>query len=164
MQAAKKRGADQRQAVAWVLGLGVAIGMCTTVSALAAEKVGYSAPFLTDPFQAVMVNQTLAAVKTIGLDALPPTNANGDAGKQATDIRNLISSGANVLIINPADSQAIVPSLAFAASKTIPVVSIDIAPASGKLAMIVRADNKGIGALACEASEKGSAARARCFP
>jgi hypothetical protein len=52
MQAAKKRGADQRQAVACVLGLGVAIGMCTTVSALAAEKVGYSAPFLTDPFQA----------------------------------------------------------------------------------------------------------------
>jgi ribose transport system substrate-binding protein len=46
-----------------------------------------------------------------------------------------------VLIINPADSQAIVPSLAFAASKTVPVVSIDIAPASGKLAMIVRADN-----------------------
>jgi ribose transport system substrate-binding protein len=110
--------------------------MCSTVSALAADKVGYSAPLLTDPFQAVMVNQTLAAVKAIGLDALPSTNANGDAGKQATDIRNLISSGANVLIINPADSQAIIPSLSFAASKTVPVVSIDIAPASGKLAMM----------------------------
>jgi ribose transport system substrate-binding protein len=155
MQAAEKWGADWRKAVACVLGVIVAIGMCSTVGALAAEKVGYSAPFLTDPFQAVMVNQTLAAVKAIGLDALPPTNANGDAGKQATDIRNLISSGANVLIINPADSQAIVPSLAFAASKTVPVVSIDIAPASGKLAMIVRADNKGIGALACEALGKG---------
>jgi ribose transport system substrate-binding protein len=81
MQAAKKRGGDRRQAVACVWS-GVAIGMCTTVSALAAEKVRYSAPFLTDPFQAVMANQTLAAVKAIGLDALPPTNANGDAGKQ----------------------------------------------------------------------------------
>ena len=46
MQAAKKRGADQRQAVACVLGLGVAIGMCTTVSALAAEKVAIPRRFL----------------------------------------------------------------------------------------------------------------------
>jgi ribose transport system substrate-binding protein len=85
MQAAEKWGADWRKAVACVLGVSVAIGMCSTVGALAAEKVGYSAPFLTDPFQAVMVNQTLAAVKAIGLDALPPTNANGDAAKQATE-------------------------------------------------------------------------------
>ena len=134
--------------------IAVAIALAAVNAASAAEKLGYSAPFLTDPFQAVMANQTLLAVKAVGLETLPPTNANGDAGKQSTDIRNLVSAGANVLIINPADSQAIVPALAFADSKKVPVVSIDIAPASGKVAMIVRADNKGIGALACEALAK----------
>jgi ribose transport system substrate-binding protein len=128
--------------------------VASVLPAAAQQKLGYSAPFLTDPFQAIMANQTLAAVKDAGLEALPPTNANGDAAKQSTDVRNLISAGANVLIINPTDSQAIAPVLDFAAEKGVPAVLIDIAPAKGKTAMIVRADNKGIGAKACEAVGK----------
>jgi len=139
----------------WVKASPLALAL--TVAALIAPasagsaKLGYSAPFLTDPFQAIMANQTLQAVKDAGLDTLPATNANGDAAKQATDVRNLISAGANVLIINPTDSQAIAPVLDFAADKKVPAVLIDIAPAKGKAAMIVRADNKGIGGKACEA-------------
>ncbi|MBB3931187.1 ABC-type sugar transport system substrate-binding protein [Kaistia hirudinis] len=127
--------------------------MLASGGALAADapKLGYSAPFLTDPFQAIMANQTLAAAKAAGMETLPATNANGDAAKQASDVRNLISAGANVLIINPTDSQAIAPVLALAEEKKVPAVLIDIAPAKGKAAMIVRADNKGIGAKACEA-------------
>lgn len=132
----------------------LALGVATIVRPALAEekpKLGYSAPFLTDPFQAIMANQTLKAVEEAGMEALPPTNANGDAAKQSTDVRNLISAGAKALIINPTDSQAIAPVLDFAAEKGVPAVLIDIAPAKGKTAMIVRADNKGIGAKACEA-------------
>lgn len=128
-----------------------AVAALTTTAGAEGIKLGYSAPFLTDPFQAIMANQTLKAVAEAGMEAMPATNANGDAGKQATDIRNLVSAGAKVLIVNPTDSQAIVPVLDFAASKSVPAVLIDIAPAKGKVAMIVRADNKGIGAKACEA-------------
>lgn len=139
--------------VAAMIVSGAAITIAAMLMPANAEsiKLGYSAPFLTDPFQAIMANQTLKAVKDAGMEAMPATNANGDAGKQATDIRNLISAGAKVLIVNPTDSQAIVPVLEFAASKNVPTVLIDIAPAKGKSAMIVRADNKGIGGKACEA-------------
>ncbi|MCV3206605.1 sugar ABC transporter substrate-binding protein [Mesorhizobium sp. YC-39] len=143
----------RRSGVAVMIVSGAAIALAAMLMPANAEsiKLGYSAPFLTDPFQAIMANQTLKAVKDAGMEAMPATNANGDAGKQATDIRNLISAGAKVLIVNPTDSQAIVPVLEFAASKNVPTVLIDIAPAKGKSAMIVRADNKGIGGKACEA-------------
>jgi ribose transport system substrate-binding protein len=134
--------------------LSAALMSTASAAAAATPKIGFSSPFLSDPFQAILVNQTLAAVKADGMEALPGTNANGDAAKQATDVRNLISSGANALIVNPADSEAIVPVVKYANEKKVPVVMIDIAPAGGKTFMIVRADNKAIGAKACEAVGK----------
>ncbi|MBN9510620.1 MAG: sugar ABC transporter substrate-binding protein [Alphaproteobacteria bacterium] len=111
--------------------------------------MGYSVGFLTDPFQAIQVDLTIAEAKKAGLKPLPVANANGDAGKQITDFHNLISEGAQGLIVVPTDSDAIVPALAFAASKHVPVVDIDIGPGGGKVAMIVRADNLRMGEDAC---------------
>src|SRR5205814_8853561 len=78
-----------------------------------------------------------------------PISADGDAAKQATQIRTLITQGVKALIINPVDSAAIAPTLAYAASKHIPVVSVDVAPTKGKVYMIVRADNVLYGQAAC---------------
>lgn len=79
-----------------------------------------------------------------------PVVANGDAGKQLTDIRTLIAQGAQALIVNPVDSDAIQPALDFAASKGIPVVSVDVAPTKGKVFTIVRANNELYGQEACK--------------
>jgi ABC-type sugar transport system substrate-binding protein len=136
--------------------LAVAVGVCisagTICSAAAeeAQRVGYSAGFLTDPFQAVLVKKALAEAKGAGLETMPATNANGDAGKQISDMQNLIASGANGILVNPTDSRAIIPALKAAESSEIPVVAIDMAPAGGKVAMIVRADNVMMGRMACE--------------
>src|SRR5436305_7405483 len=78
-----------------------------------------------------------------------PLVANNDAGKQITDIHTLIQEGAQALIVNPVDSAAIAPALDYAASKHIPVVSVDVAPSSGKVFMIVRADNVKYGQNSC---------------
>jgi ribose transport system substrate-binding protein len=48
------------------------------------------------------------------------------------------------------DSAAIDPTLAYAASKHVPVVSVDVAPTKGKVYMIVRADNILYGKNACK--------------
>ena len=112
--------------------------------------MGYSVGFLTDPFQATQVDQTIAAAKALGLKTLPVANANGDPGKQITDFHNLISEGAQGLITVPTDSDAIVPALNFAAGKHVPVVDIDIGPSGGRVAMIVRADNLRMGEDACQ--------------
>jgi ABC-type sugar transport system substrate-binding protein len=134
----------------------VAVGACiaagTGCGATAQEggRLGYSAGFLTDPFQAVLVEQVLSAAEGAGLETMPATNANGDAGKQIADMQTLIASGAEAIIANPTDSQAIIPALTAAESAGIPVVAIDMAPAGGKVAMIVRADNLQMGRTACE--------------
>jgi ribose transport system substrate-binding protein len=111
--------------------------------------MGYSVGFLTDPFQAIQVDLTMEAARKAGLKTLPVANANGDPGKQITDFHNLIAEGAQGLITVPTDSDAIVPALNFAASQNVPVVDIDIGPAGGKVAMIVRADNIRMGEDAC---------------
>ena len=81
----------------------------------------------------------------IGTKCAPVANANGDSGKQITDIHNLIAQGARGIILVPTDSNAIVPGIDFAASKNVPVVVIDIGPGGGKTAMIVRANNLRMG-------------------
>lgn len=100
------------------------------------------------------MQKSLDAAKAEGLQVLPASNANGDAGKQIADVQNLIAAGAGVMLINPADSRAIVPALAMAAQAGVPVVTVDAAPAGGKVAMIVRADNRKIGEQACQAVGK----------
>src|SRR6266446_3815641 len=54
------------------------------------------------------------------------------------------------LIVNPVDSAAIAPTLDYAASKNIPVTSVDVAPSSGHVFMIIRADNVAYGQKSCK--------------
>ena len=115
----------------------------------AGETVGYSAPFLFAQFEVILQDRTAAEAKKAGLNLLNPTNADDDSGKQITDVRNLVGAGAKGLIVVANDSKAIIPALDYAASKNVPVVSIDIGPDGGKLYAIVRADNRGMGRIAC---------------
>jgi ribose transport system substrate-binding protein len=118
------------------------------------ETIGYSSPFMFSQFQVILQDQTVAAAEAGGLKALEPTNADGDSGKQITDVRNLIGAGAKGLIVVANDSKAIIPALDYAVSQNVPVVSIDIGPDGGSLYAIVRANNVGMGWIACEAMAK----------
>ena len=116
----------------------------------AGETIGYSSPFMFSQFQVILQDQTVAAAEAAGLKALEPTNADGDSGKQITDVRNLIGAGAKGLIVVANDSKAIIPALDYAVSQNVPVVSIDIGPDGGSLYAIVRANNIGMGWIACQ--------------
>jgi ABC-type sugar transport system substrate-binding protein len=117
----------------------------------AGETIGYSSPFLFSEFQVILQDQTQKVAEAAGLKFLQPTNADGDSGKQITDIRNLIGAGAKGLIVVANDSKAIIPALDYAAEQNVPTVSIDIGPDGGKLYAIVRANNIGMGEIACNA-------------
>jgi ABC-type sugar transport system substrate-binding protein len=117
----------------------------------AGETIGYSSPFLFSEFQVILQNQTQKVAEAAGLKVLEPTNADGDSGKQITDIRNLIGAGAKALVVVANDSKAIIPALDYAAEQKVPAVSIDIGPDGGKLYAIVRANNIGMGEIACNA-------------
>ena len=123
----------------------------TTGAASAADgaKVGYSTVG-NDEFQVVQQKQAVEQIGAQGMTALQPVSANKDAGKQLSDIQSLVSAGAQAIMVVPTDSSAIKPALDFLGSKDIPTVSIDIAPVGAKVSMIVRADNRKMGADACE--------------
>jgi ribose transport system substrate-binding protein len=113
-------------------------------------KIGVSlAGYSTDFWSSYVAFEKAAATK-YGVSLVGPISANGDAGKQATQIQALLNQGVKALIINPVDSAAIAPTLALAASKHVPVVSVDVAPTKGKVYMIVRADNVLYGKSACK--------------
>jgi ribose transport system substrate-binding protein len=113
-------------------------------------QVGYSESFLTDPFQVQLVKQLSSQAKSQSVDLLPAVNANADAAKQSTDVQTLIGRGVKGLIVVPVDSKAIVPAIKQANAKKIPVVTVDLGADSGKIAMIVRADNVYMGKAGCE--------------
>ncbi len=128
---------------------GVALTLAAGAQAQQKFTLGYSTGFLQDPFQVIQADKAIAAGKAAGLKTLPVANAANDAGKQIVDFHNLISEGAQGILLVARDSDAIVPALNFAESKKVPVVAIDMGPAGGKAAMVVRADNIRMGADAC---------------
>src|SRR5215510_8086174 len=52
-------------------------------------------------------------------------NRNGGPAEQIADIRNLISAGANAIVINPSSANALNPVIAQAAARGVMVVSVD---------------------------------------
>ena len=141
-----------------VLALVGLVGVLSTTSFAAGQghtqtkktiTIGVSlAGYSTDFWSSYVAFEKAAAAKN-GVSLVGPISADGDAGKQATQIKSLIDQGVSALIINPVDSAAIAPTLAYAASKHVPVVSVDVAPTQGKVYMIVRADNVLYGQNAC---------------
>jgi len=119
--------------------------------AAGAGKVGTTVPQLTSPFWQAYNGYLSKVAREEGVDAYPPMNVHGDAAELDTDISMMLDHGVKGLIVTAVDSAAVVSGLDKAASKGVPVVAVDVAPAGGKVAMVVRADSRGHGAKACDA-------------
>src|SRR5688572_33343411 len=86
-------------------------GDSTTAAPDEQLQLGYSAPFLFNEYSVILQDSITAAAEAAGFEMLPPTNADSDSAQQNTDMRNLISAGADGLIVFANDSAAIVPAL-----------------------------------------------------
>ncbi|AJY31668.1 periplasmic binding domain protein [Burkholderia thailandensis 34] len=113
-------------------------------------KVGLDLPLLTSPFWQSYNNYLLHYAKDMQIDALAPVNSNGDPAQQITDMNTLLNLGAKGIVVGPLDSAAIGRALDAAAARNVPVVAVDVAPTQGKVAMVVRADNRAYGEKACK--------------
>ena len=149
-QAPAKRGG-----MAWRVSAAVAALACAG-AALAAEpgpaqgRIGVNLPLLTSPFWQAYNGYLPQMAKALGVDILAPVNSNQDPAQQITDVANLINLGAKGLVVAPLDSAAIGRALALAEQGKIPVVAVDVAPTRGKVAMVVRADNRAYGTRSCQ--------------
>jgi ribose transport system substrate-binding protein len=129
----------------------VTLATAGTLEELPKFKAGLSSSFLSSPFFVVLTSLTTQTARAAGLAWLQPTDAQSDPGKQIADIQTLVNSGVRGLIVVPRDSDAIAPALQYAASKSVPIVAIDVSVNRGKVAMTVRADNVSMARSACEA-------------
>lgn len=73
-------------------------------------------------------------------------DAQGSAAKQLTDIESLMSQGADVLLICPWDSEAIMPAVEKAASEGIPMIAYDVQIEHPSV-LYMTFDNVGVGRL-----------------
>ena len=112
--------------------------------------VGMSLPALDTPFFSVLIDHTKKAAADAGGSVIQTANATRSSGQQFTDIRNLITAGANVIMAGVVDTVAIKPALDYAAQRHVPVVIVDDKPTKGSAYAVVKADNYAMGVSAAE--------------
>ena len=113
-------------------------------------KIGFSQVTLQSPFYVQLKDGAEAAATAAGSE-LVFLDANGDVSKQNNDIQDLISQGVSVIIINPVNPDAVVPSLEAAAAAGIPVITVDRSVNDGAVAAHIGRDNVAMGRLVGDA-------------
>ena len=94
--------------------------------------VGFSQSEKEDnPFRIAETQSIKDEAAKIGVKKLITTNAQSTLSKQISDIQDMISQGANVLIVAPLNSDGLEPALKAARDKNIPVLTIDRKLSSG---------------------------------
>lgn len=132
-------------ALAW----GAAVAGCGSGGGAPGGQVGVVVPLLTSPFWQAYNTDIPKQAAAQGVDALATVNSNSDPSKQLSDIQNLLAQDVEGLVVAPLDSASIVAGLEAADRRNVPVVAVDVAPDGGKVAMVVRADNRAYGEKAC---------------
>ncbi|TPW75610.1 ABC transporter substrate-binding protein [Schumannella soli] len=88
--------------------------------------VGFSQSEKEDnPFRIAETQSIKDEAAKVGVKKFISTNAQSTLSKQISDIQDLISQGANVLIVAPLNSDGLEPALSAARAKNIPVITID---------------------------------------
>ncbi|WP_216589615.1 sugar ABC transporter substrate-binding protein [Streptomyces brasiliscabiei] len=111
--------------------------------------VGVDYPRSDTDFWNSYIKYTPQYAKELGL-GLKTTNSQNDVAKLTANAQTFISQGVKGVAMAPQDTAAIAPTLAQMEAKKIPVVTVDTRPDSGKVYMVVRADNRAYGEKACQ--------------
>jgi ribose transport system substrate-binding protein len=113
-------------------------------------KIGVSNTLVGNGWREEMICSVKAQALASGqVDEVLVHNVNTDASGQIAGIRNLISSGANAIIINPADREALNPVIKEADARGIVVVAVDQAVTAPE-AYVVTNDQVAYGRLGAE--------------
>src|SRR5215208_2184607 len=117
-----------RWAVTLVALAAVSITAAVTASAKPQAKyvIGVSNTLVGNGWREEMICSVKAQALASGkVSKVIVANRNGGPAEQSADIRNLISAGANAIIINPSSATALNPVIQQAAARGIKVVSVD---------------------------------------
>ena len=104
----------------------------------------------TNPFFVELRDGAQAKADELGID-LDIQDASDDAATQADQLRNAETSGADVVIVNPTDSDAVGSAVQSLNNADIPVIAVDRSSNSGEVASFVASDNVAGGKQAADA-------------
>jgi ribose transport system substrate-binding protein len=117
------------KAIGLVLAAGLLAAACGGSSTPTGTKtyvVGVSNTLTGNGFREEMICSIKAQAKASGIvSKVIVTNRNTDPSGQIADMRNLISAGVNVIVLNPSDRSALDPVIKSATDKGIVVVTVD---------------------------------------
>lgn len=118
--------------VRWALTVVALAAVSITVAVTASAKpkatyvIGVSNTLVGNGWREEMICAVKAQAAASGVvSKVVVANRNGGPAEQSADLRNLISAGANAIIINPSSSTALNSVIAQAAARGIKVVSVD---------------------------------------
>src|SRR5215217_8047413 len=127
----KFRPTGLRWALAVVALVAVAVTIAVTASARSGKAqadyvLGVSNTLVGNGWREEMICSVYAQARASGVvSKVVVANRNGGPAEQSADIRNLISAGANAIIINPSSSTALNAAIQQAASRGVKVVAVD---------------------------------------
>jgi simple sugar transport system substrate-binding protein/ribose transport system substrate-binding protein len=110
--------------------------------------VGVDYPRSDTDFWQSYIKYTPQFAKELGLE-LKTTNSLNDDAKLAANAQTFIILGVKGVAMAPQHTATIAPTLRQMAEQKIPVVTLDTRPDTGKVYMVVRADNRAFGVKAC---------------
>jgi simple sugar transport system substrate-binding protein/ribose transport system substrate-binding protein len=124
-------------------------GSGTASTSSDAPLLGVDYPRSDTDFWNSYIKYTPEFGKKLGL-SLKTTNSQNDVAKLTANVQTFISQGVKGIAMAPQDTAAIAPTLGQLEAKKIPVVTVDTRPDTGKVFMVVRADNRAYGEKACQ--------------
>ncbi|MDG4818670.1 sugar ABC transporter substrate-binding protein [Micromonospora sp. WMMD956] len=111
--------------------------------------VGVDYPRSDTDFWNSYITYVPKSAEELGVE-LKTTNSQNDIANLISNAQTFLSQGVKGVVMAPQDTAAIAPTLAQFESRKIPVVTIDTRPDTGKVFMVVRADNRAYGTKACQ--------------
>ncbi|MER7083119.1 ribose transport system permease protein [Saccharopolyspora kobensis] len=112
-------------------------------------QIALSVSTLNNPFFVDLREGAQEEADRLGVD-LRVTDASEDASQQANAVQNAIAQNVDAIVVNPVDSDAVVPSVQAANAAEIPVIGVDRAPSDGIVVTTVASDNLAGGRLAAQ--------------
>jgi ribose transport system substrate-binding protein len=112
-------------------------------------RIGLSISTLNNPFFVTLRNGAQQAAKKEGAKLII-ADAQNDAATQQDDVQNFVTQQVDAILINPVDSEAVVPAVQAANQANIPVIALDRGASGGKLETLIASDNVEGGRMAAK--------------
>jgi ABC-type sugar transport system substrate-binding protein len=103
-------------------------------------RIGLSISTLNNPFFVTLRDGAQDAAKKEGVE-LMVADAQDDAATQQDDVQNFVTQQVDAILVNPVDTEAIVPAIQAANQADIPVLCLDRGASGGEIATLIASDN-----------------------